>query len=110
MAWTTRPLLKRKRKVKDESAMKSRLAVIVNDDNSLTQKGMSETLQLYGLHGSEPTISRTLKKMNITRKRLTKIPVKRNSEMVISLRYSYAMDMRNHSPAPLVYLDETGLW
>ena len=46
---------KKGRKVKDESAMKSRLAVIVNDDNALTQKGMSETLQLYGLHGSQPT-------------------------------------------------------
>ena len=39
---------KKGRKVKDESAMKSWLAVIVIDDNALTQKEMSETL--YGLH------------------------------------------------------------
>jgi len=100
--------MKKGRKVKDESAMKSRLAVIVNDDSALTLKGVSETLQLYGLHGSQPTISRTLKKINITWERLTNIPVEMNSEKVIGLKYSYAMDMRNHSPAQLVYLDETG--
>ena len=63
----------------DENPMKTRLAAIVNQDNSLTQIGMAETLELYGFRRSQGTISRALKKMNITRKRLTKVPLERNS-------------------------------
>jgi len=99
---------KKGRKKNNESLMKSRLAAIVNEDNSLTQSGMAETLQLYGIKRSQVTISRTLKSMSITRKRLTKIPIERNSDRVIGLRQAYAREMQNYCATQIVYLDETG--
>jgi len=99
---------KKGRKVNEASDVRSRLQVILNEDNSLTQNGMSETLKSYNICRSQGTISVTLKKMGITRKRLTKIPIERNSDRIISLRQCYAKEMQNHALGHLVYLDETG--
>jgi len=96
------------RKANVETEVKSRLEDILNEDNSLTQKGMCETLATYNIIRSQGAISSTLKKMEITRKRLTNIPVERNSERVIGLRQAYARELINYSLNHLVYLDETG--
>jgi len=76
------------RKVHEEIEVKSRLESILNEDNSLTQKWMYQSLKMYNMNRSQGGVSNTLKKMGITRKRLTKIPVKRNSERIIGLRQS----------------------
>ena len=99
---------KKGRKLNGETPIKSRLSAIVGQDNSLTQRGMSETLAIFGINRSQSTISRTLDRMSFTRKRLTKVPVERNSERAIALRQAYAREMQNHSSSQLVYLDETG--
>jgi transposase/arginine repressor len=96
------------RKIAEETLVMRRLEAILEEDNSLNQKGMRESLQLYNIGRCQATISNTLKKMGITRKRLTKIPVERNSERIIGLRKCYARELHNYSLSQLVYLDETG--
>ena len=46
--------------------------------------------------------------MGITRKRLTKIPVDRNSKRIIVLRQAYARKLQHYALNHLVYLDKTG--
>ena len=55
---------KKGRKLNGETPIKSRLSAIVGQDNSLTQKGMSETLAIFGINRSQSTISRTLERMS----------------------------------------------
>jgi len=48
------------------------LTQIVQNDPTLTQFGMKKKLLDLGLNFSVPKISKTLKKLSITRKRITK--------------------------------------
>ena len=96
------------KKVHEETEVKSRLESILNENNSLTQKGMCQSLKMYNMNRSQGAISNTLKKMGITRKRLRKIPVERNSERIIGLRQAYARKLQHYALNHLVYLDETG--
>ena len=57
---------------------------------------------------SQSFVSRILNKMNITRKRLTKIPIERNSIRILDSRQSYARDVINYTNEKFLYLDETG--
>lgn len=57
---------------------------------------------------SQSKISRTLKEMEITRKRLVRVPSERNSANTILARQVYARALTSISMSKLVYLDETG--
>ena len=63
---------------------------------------------MYNMNRSKGAFSNTLKKICITRKRLRKIPVERNSERIIGLRQAYARELQHYALNHLVYLDETG--
>ncbi|KAI0979119.1 hypothetical protein GJ496_005767 [Pomphorhynchus laevis] len=58
--------------------------------------------------GSQPTISRIIKKIGITRKKLSIIPEERNVTERIAARKEYAIDVSRIPDNNLVFLDETG--
>jgi transposase len=62
----------------------------------------------YNIHLSQPTISRKLKKIGMTRKRLSLIPVERNSHARILERAVYSNFVSRFSDENLVFLDECG--
>ncbi|KAF7684931.1 hypothetical protein CDIK_4320 [Cucumispora dikerogammari] len=101
-------IIKKGRKYVSNIETQTHLCAIVQSDNALTQRGISNVLAEAGLSKSQPTISRMLKKANITRKRLTLVPAERNSPRILDLRYNYAIEMNVISLDRFVFLDETG--
>ncbi|XP_065642162.1 uncharacterized protein LOC136073842 [Hydra vulgaris] len=57
---------------------------------------------------SQPTISRKLKRSDLSRKRVVHVPEERNSTRVINARYAFASKINGILNEKLVYLDETG--
>jgi transposase len=98
---------KKGRKKADSSAMKTQLEAIVASDCSLTGKGIIDHLP-DDMKCSASTVSRNLKAMMFTRKRLKTIVSERNSAWVITARSIYATHMSNIPDADLVFIDETG--
>lgn len=99
---------KKGRKFKNSHEIRNAITAVVNEDNSLTQTGYADSLNTLGIQISQSTISRTLKCIGISRKRLSLIPIERNNSRVIELRYNYARELNNYTNEQLVYLDETG--
>ena len=66
---------------------------------------MTENL---GVKLSQPTISRNIRKMKFTRKRLTLIPMERNTPERIDSRDIYASEILMIERKNLIFLDETG--
>jgi hypothetical protein len=58
---------------------------------------------------SQSSISRIIKQMNYTRKRLVKVPEERNTLKTIDLRQEYCNVINNIGDNNLVFLDETGV-
>ena len=82
----------------------------VSRNNSMIQKEMQEYLATHDNASiSQPTISRKLKKLKITRKRLSLIPAERNSAINIDARAVYAADISRFPQSNLIFLDETGV-
>ena len=69
---------------------------------------MTKILQDEGIQRSQPTISRLLRSIKITRKRLSLVPVERNSPNLLNLRRDYGTEMENIPLNMMVFLDETG--
>ncbi|KAF7684944.1 hypothetical protein CDIK_4307 [Cucumispora dikerogammari] len=69
---------------------------------------MKFLLEKDNIKRSRPTISKSLKRMNISRKSLSTVPSDRNSPRVIVLRYSYGRECELFSSENFAYLDETG--
>jgi arginine repressor len=82
---------------------------VFNERFILRQKELSSELQLSGINKSQSTISRILKKMNYTRKRLLRVPEERNNERNIETRQNYARRIEYLNDDNLVFLDETGI-
>lgn len=101
-------LKKRGPKFKNDTARESILFDIIADDASLTQKGMARKLQERNIHLSQPSISLSLKKIKMTRKRLVIISDKKNDEVTIGKRHQFAAKYRRYNNQDLLYLDETG--
>ncbi|XP_065663288.1 uncharacterized protein LOC136085775 [Hydra vulgaris] len=57
---------------------------------------------------SQPTISRKLKRSDLSRKRVVHVPEERNSTRIINARYAFASEINGISDEKLIYLDETG--
>jgi hypothetical protein len=75
----------------------------------MTQQEIADELFIKtGVRKSKSSICRTLKKLNITRKRLSLIPEERNTQDKINQRAIYASTISNYSIENLVFLDETG--
>jgi len=78
-------------------------------DNAMIQSEMAnKVFETTGVTLSQPTVSRKLKKMKISRKRLVLVPEERNSEQNIGRRAIYARRIGRLSPKKLVFLDESG--
>jgi len=91
-----------------DSAANISLTEIVQEDPTLTQKGMKAKLNESGICFSIPKICRTLKILSITRKRIKKRSSKTVTNELINQRKVYARDMRLYPNARLLFLDESG--
>jgi transposase len=100
------PMHRGRQKVR-ENPIWGQLEAIIASDCSLTGKGIVERLP-EEMKRSQATVSRHIKAMGFTRKRLKPIVAARNSEWVITERHVYSLHMANTSDADLVFLDETG--
>lgn len=76
---------------------------------SYTQKELQLELRKVGLTKSQSSISRDLKAMKYSRKRLVRIPEDRNSEKNKNLRQAYGRMLSFVPDENLVFLDETGV-
>lgn len=85
------------------------ISAITQFDNSHTQKGVAEMLNLGCISRSQSFIGKNFKKIEITRKILSLIPIERNSTRVFGLIPVYANELNEISLDILVFLDETGL-
>ena len=103
-----RIIVKKGRKKVTNAELKSQVSAIVQSDNALTQVGMTKVLENQGMNKSQPTISRLLKTINVTRKRLSLVPVERNSPNILNLRRDYGIEMESIPLSRMVFLDETG--
>jgi len=93
----------------DDSKSTLILQRLVQDDPLLVQKGMREKLASNNIHVSQPTISRKLKKIEITRKRVKRVYVKVTDLRIINERKAFSIRYRNIPNSKLIYLDETGI-
>jgi len=81
----------------------------VSCNNALVQSEMSAKVnEITGVKFSQSTISRKLKKMKMTRKRLTLVPEERNSVANIDKRALFASKITRLPVENLVFLDESG--
>lgn len=94
---------------KNSSEAKTKLSQILLRSASYSQKELSEELASNGINRSQSSVSRLLKEMNYTRKRLVKIPEERNTIRNIDARQIYARQLEFVSDSNLVFLDETGI-
>ncbi|KAG0434020.1 hypothetical protein DMUE_5331 [Dictyocoela muelleri] len=100
---------KKGRKKEMFSEAKSKLSELLLRDASYNQKELSEELRKINIYKTQPTISRLLKNMEYTKKRLVKIPEERNSPRNIDSRQSYTREIEFMNDDNLVFLDETGI-
>jgi len=91
-----------------DSAVNITLTEIVQDDHTLTQKGMQLKLRDSGINYSISQISRTLKTLSYSRKRIKKRSSRTISADVLNQRKVYARDIRLYPNSRLIYLDESG--
>lgn len=97
------------RKKEDLSGTMMNLCEIVSDDPLLNQKGMALKLERNNIKVSQSCISKNLKKLRITRKRIKKVYNKVTESNLINQRREFSIKYRNVTNERLIYLDETGL-
>jgi transposase len=86
----------------------SKVRNLLAQNPASTLKMLKESLQNENCMTSKATISRAIKNMNYTRKRLSKVPEERNSIGLINLRQEYCRGLESIPDPNLVFLDETG--
>ncbi|KAF7687825.1 hypothetical protein CDIK_2978 [Cucumispora dikerogammari] len=92
----------------DKTGIGSKIDATLLLDNSLTQKEIVDKIRDAGLCIYQPGLSKKLKEMIYSRKRLTIVLQKRNSLRTLDLRQAYATTMTNFPISKCVYLDESG--
>jgi len=91
------------------SAIEQHVFTAVVSNNELIQSEIvTDILENSGVKLSQPTVSRKLKKIGFSRKRLCKVPIDRNSAAVIQGRAIYAATIGRITHERLVFLDESG--
>ena len=99
---------RRQRNFERNSDIKRNIENFLICDNSLTQKAIMVKLNELGISISQSKISKVLKEMGYSRKRLTKIPEGRNTEKNLDERRAYTLSMSSIQDESLVFIDETG--
>ena len=101
--------VKKGRKAQPFSVVQNKISQILLKDASYTQPEISEELLLQtGIKRSRSSISRILKTMEYSRKRLVIIPEARNTPKNIDSRQNYAREVKFIANDNLVFLDESG--
>jgi transposase len=90
-----------------EQPIRRELEAIIAADCSLTANGIIERLP-ENMKKSRATVSRHIKEMKFSRKRLKQVVVAQNSERGISERHVYSLHMANTTDSDLIFIDETG--
>jgi len=93
----------------EKLAIQNQVSQILLRDSSFTQSEISAALHETGTVLSQSTVSRILKDMGYTRKRLVIIPEERNAPKNIDARQIYAREIQFVADTNLVFLDETGM-
>lgn len=104
---------KRKETCRLRNMVFSNVEQVINNtlvcNSSFVQKEIQEKiLETQQVLISQPTISRKIKKMKFTRKRLCLVPEERNTSERLNARAIYSGEISRISDANLIFLDETG--
>ncbi|KAM0677517.1 hypothetical protein BDAP_001843 [Binucleata daphniae] len=97
----------KKKSKKNKDLVKATLCNHITNDNTLTQSSMVDKLNNDGFEVSQATVLRLLKDMQVTRKRLSLIPDRRNTPAAIQGRLEYAAMIRMINDNDLIFLDES---
>ena len=81
---------------------------ILTRDPANTLKSLKEELFAEDINTSLPSISKCIKNIQFTRKRLCKATEERNSTRTLDARQVYCQNIQTIPDARLVFLDETG--
>lgn len=100
--------VKKGRHCKDNSELKNKIRTFIDQEPDNTTRSIKEKLAAENNRTSIATISRILKSMDYTRKRLSIVPTERNATRTIDLRQEFCRYINNVSNENLVFLDETG--
>jgi len=100
---------KKGRKKREYCNAKTSISGMLLRDSSLNQKDIGNNLKDMNMGRSQSGVSRMLKCMNYTRKRLVTIPEARNAPRNIDMRQEYSRMIGFVSDENLVYIDETGI-
>ncbi|KAF0985496.1 hypothetical protein HZS_1619, partial [Henneguya salminicola] len=101
--------IKKGRHLKDYADLESSIRSIIDIDPDNTKRSIKEKLAANKKIASIYTISRMLKSMQYTRKRLSLVQSERNAIRTIDARQEYCRYINNISNENLVFLDETRL-
>jgi len=96
------------RPVNNISDYATNIMEIIQNDPLVIQKGIKNKLEDLNISISQPTISRNLKKLDITRKRTKMVYQKVTEPRVINERKTYAIKYRKIQNSRLLFIDETG--
>lgn len=99
---------KKGRKKKDSIDTRANISSLLLRDNALTQRGIVDQLNNTGISVSQSFISKELKDMGITRKRLSIVPQERNNPRTKDLRQVFGRELEHIPMSRIIYLDETG--
>jgi len=96
------------RPVNELSDYSTNILEIVQNDPLIIQRGIKKQLEDLNVSISQPTISRNLKKLEITRKRTKKVYQKVTEPRIINERKTYAIKYRKIQNSRMLFIDETG--
>jgi len=88
-----------------EAERSERVKAVLTQEPDCAQEDIMEKA---GMSLSQPSISRVIKKMGWSKKKLQRVPVERNSEANTNRRRAYASEIYQLSNQQLVFIDETG--
>jgi transposase len=88
--------------------LKENLGSVLCRDACATLSALKDDSIALNCISSKSVISRHIKNINYTRKRLSIVPQERNAERTLDNRQIYAREVDNISDGNLIFLDETG--
>ena len=100
--------VKKGRKSSPNENLKCKIRTLIHRDPSHTLRSINEELNLRNISAAPPTIAKYLKQMEFTRKRLSLVPLERNSMRNVDARQEYCQNINSVRDSNLVFLDETG--
>jgi len=98
------------RKRKPNLVLQGHIAQIYRAVCNLTFRGVRRMLRVrWGERVSKDTVSRILRRMRWSRKRVSKVPVGRNTAANLEARKAYALEVAPFGDEDILFLDECGV-